>query len=174
VTAHVRGLLRPYEGVSPSLGDDAFVADSAVVVGDVVVGPGSSIWYGAVLRGDVMPIRVGARSNIQDLTMVHGTTGLAASSIGDEVTVGHRVILHGCTIHDRVLVGMGAIVLDLAVIESDVVVGAGSLVTPRSRLESGWLYLGSPAKKVRRLTEADRGMIEEGWRAYAHLAVRHR
>ena len=121
-----------------------------------------------------MPIRVGARSNIQDLTMVHGTTGLAASSIGDEVTVGHRVILHGCTIHDRVLVGMGAIVLDLAVIESDVVVGAGSLVTPRSRLESGWLYLGSPAKKVRRLTEADRGMIEEGWRAYAHLAVRHR
>ena len=85
-----------------------------------------------------------------------------------------RVILHGCTIHDRVLVGMGAIVLDLAVIESEVVVGAGSLVTPRSRLESGWLYLGRPAKKVRRLTEADRGMIEEGWRAYAHLAARHR
>jgi carbonic anhydrase/acetyltransferase-like protein (isoleucine patch superfamily) len=174
VSAHVRGLVRAYAGAAPSFGDDAFVADTACVVGDVVVGAGSSVWYGAVLRGDVMPIRVGARSNVQDLTMVHGTTGLAASTIGDEVTVGHRVILHGCTIADRVLVGMGAIVLDLAVVESDVVIGAGALVTPRSRLESGWLYLGSPARKARRLTDGDRAMIEEGWRAYALLAVGHR
>ena len=174
MNAHVRGLVRAFEGVTPFFGDDAFVADTAAVMGDVVVGAGSSIWYGTVLRGDVMPVRVGARSNLQDLTMVHGTTGLAATTIGDEVTVGHRVVLHGCTIHDRVLVGMGSIVLDLAVIESDVIVGAGSLVTPRSRLESGWLYLGSPAKKVRRLTDADRAMIDEGWRAYVHLAVGHR
>lgn len=174
MSAYVRGLVRPFAGVTPELGDEAFVADTAVVVGDVVVGAGSSIWYGAVLRGDVMPIRIGARSNIQDLTMVHGTTGLAATTLGDEVTVGHRVILHGCTIADRVLVGMGAIVLDLAVVEPDVVIGAGALVTPRSRLESGWLYLGSPAKKVRRLGDGDRAMIKEGWRAYAHLAVGHR
>jgi len=170
----VSGLVRAFGGVTPSLGEGAFLAETAAVIGDVALGPGSSIWYGSVLRGDVAPIRVGARSNIQDLSMVHGTTGLSSTTLGDEVTVGHRVILHGCTIGDRVLVGMGSIVLDLAVIETDVVLGAGSLVTPRSRLESGWLYLGSPAKKVRRLNDADRAMIEEGWRAYVHLAARHR
>ena len=174
MSAHLRGVVRAYQGVAPTFGDDAFVADTATVIGDTFVGAGSSVWYGAVLRGDVMPIRLGARSNIQDLSIVHGTTGLAATTIGDEVTVGHRVVLHGCTVSDRVLVGMGSIVLDLAVIESDVVLGAGSLVTSRSRLESGWLYLGSPAKKARRLTDADRAMIDEGWRAYALLAVGHR
>lgn len=174
MTAQLRGVVRPYRGVAPTFGADAFVADTATVIGDVVVGTGSSVWYGAVLRGDVMPIRVGARSNVQDLSVVHGTTGLAATTIGDEVTVGHGVVLHGCTISDRVLVGMGSIVLDLAVLETDVVLGAGSLVPPRSRLESGWLYLGRPAKKVRPLTDADRGMIEEGWRAYVELAGHHR
>lgn len=173
MSAHLRGLVRGYEGTTPTFAEGAFLADTAVAVGDVVVGEGSSVWYGAVLRGDVAPIRIGARSNIQDLSMVHGTTDLSSTTVGDEVTVGHRVILHGCTLGDRVLVGMGAIVLDLAVIESDVVLGAGALVTPRSRLESGWLYLGSPAKKVRRLNEADRAMIEAGWRAYAQLAVTH-
>ena len=168
------GLVRAFGGVTPTLAEGAFLAETAAVIGDVALGPGSSIWYGSVLRGDVAPIRVGARSNIQDLSMVHGTTGLSSTTLGDEVTVGHRVILHGCTIGDRVLVGMGSIVLDLAVIETDVVLGAGSLVTPRSRLESGWLYLGSPAKKVRRLNDADRAMIEEGWRAYVDLAARHR
>ena len=168
------GIIRAFEGVTPSLGEGAFVAANAALLGDVVVGPGSSIWYGAVLRGDVAPIRIGARSNVQDISMVHGTTGLSSTTIGDEVTVGHRVILHGCTIADRVLVGMGAIVLDLAVIETDVVLGAGSLVTPRSRLESGWLYLGSPAKKVRRLNDGDRAMIHEGWMAYVDLSARHR
>lgn len=168
------GLVRAFEGVTPTLGDGAFVAETAAVIGDVVLGPGSSLWYGSVLRGDVAPIRIGARSNVQDLSMVHGTTGLSSTTLGEEVTVGHRVILHGCTIGDRVLVGMGSIVLDLAVIEADVVLGAGSLVTPRSRLESGWLYLGSPAKKVRRLNDADRAMIEEGWRAYVDLSTRHR
>ena len=168
------GLVRAFGGVTPTLGEGAFVAETAAVIGDVALGPGSSVWYGSVLRGDVAPIRVGARSNIQDLSMVHGTTNLSSTTLGDEVTVGHRVILHGCTIGDRVLVGMGSIVLDLAVIESDVVLGAGSLVTPRSRLESGWLYLGSPAKKVRRLNDADRAMIEEGWRAYVDLSTRHR
>lgn len=167
------GLVRAFEGVTPTLGAGAFVAETAAVIGDVVLGPGSSIWYGAVLRGDVAPIRIGARSNVQDLSMVHGTTGLSSITLGEQVTVGHRVILHGCTIGDRVLVGMGSIVLDLAVIETDVVLGAGSLVTPRSRLESGWLYLGSPAKKVRRLNDADRAMIEEGWRAYVDLSTRH-
>lgn len=172
--AHLRGVVRAYEGVTPAFGEGAFVADTASVIGDVVIGAQSTVWYGTVVRGDATPIRVGARTNLQDLTMVHGTTDLASTTVGDEVTVGHRVILHGCTVGDRVLVGMGSIVLDLAVIESDVVLGAGSLVPPRARLESGWLYLGSPAKKVRRLSDADRAMIEGGWRAYVHFAERHR
>jgi carbonic anhydrase/acetyltransferase-like protein (isoleucine patch superfamily) len=105
--------------------------------------------------------------------MVHTTTGSRRWCIGDEVTVGHRVILHGCTVHDRVLVGMGAIVLDLAVIESDVVIGAGSLVTPGMRLTAGHVYVGAPAKRVRALRDSDRAMIDAGWRAYVDLSKRH-
>ena len=164
--------MRAYDGRVPRV-DGAFLAETATVVGDVVVGEGSSIWYGAVLRGDVMPIRIGARSNIQDLTTVHGTTDLAATTVGDEVTVGHRVVLHGCSVGDRVLVGMGSVVLDLAEVGSDVILGAGSLVPPRAKLESGWLYLGSPAKKIRPLGAADRKMIEAGWRSYVELAARY-
>jgi carbonic anhydrase/acetyltransferase-like protein (isoleucine patch superfamily) len=120
-----------------------------------------------------MPIRVGARSNVQDNSVVHITTNVAGTVIGEEVTVGHRVILHACTVGDRVLVGMGAIVLDEAVVEREVVIGAGSLVPPRARLQSGFLYLGSPAKKVRALRDGDYAMIEEGWRAYVDLGHRH-
>lgn len=173
MSAVVRGVVRPYGGRAPRFGDGAFVADTASVVGDVELGEGSSVWYGAVLRGDVAPIRVGARSNVQDNSVVHATTDLSTAVIGDEVTVGHRVILHGCTVGDRVLVGMGSIVLDLAVIEHDVVLGAGSLVPPRARLASGSLYLGSPAKRVRPLRDEDRAMIEAGWRSYVELAPRH-
>lgn len=173
MSGRVRGLVRAFEGVSPRLADGCFVADGAVIVGDVTLGPQSSVWYNAVLRGDVMPIRVGARSNLQDLATVHVTTDLSTTVIGDEVTVGHRAILHGCEVADRVLIGMGAVVLDLAVIESDVVLAAGALVPPKARLESGFLYVGSPAKKARALTERDRAMIEEGWRAYVDLGARH-
>ncbi len=173
MSGRVRGVVRAFEGVEPRLAEGCFVADGAVIVGDVTLGPQSSVWYNAVLRGDVMPIRVGARTNLQDLAMVHVTTGLSTTVIGDEVTVGHRAILHGCEVADRVLIGMGAVVLDLAVIESDVVLAAGALVPPRARLESGYLYVGSPAKKSRALTERDRAMIEEGWRAYVDLGARH-
>lgn len=173
VSAKIRGLVRAYEGRLPAFERDVFVADGASIVGDVVIGEGSSVWYGTVLRGDVMPIRVGRRTNLQDLTAVHGTTDLSSTTLGDEVTVGHRVVLHGCTVHDRVLVGMGSIVLDLAVVESDVVIGAGSLVAPRSRLESGYLYLGSPVKRIRPLRDEDRAMIETGWKSYVDLAARH-
>lgn len=169
----VRGVVRAFEDIHPQLHDGVFVADTATVVGDVVIGEQSSVWYGAVLRGDTMPIRVGRRSNIQDLSVVHITTDVAGTRIGDEVTVGHRVLLHACTIHDRVLVGMGAIVLDEAVVESDVVIGAGSLVPPRARLESGYLYLGSPVRRVRALRDGDRALIEGGWRAYVDLGRRH-
>ena len=173
MSPRVRGLVRPFEDLHPTLADDAFVAEGAVVVGDVVLGAQASVWYGTVLRGDTMPIRVGARSNVQDNAVVHITTNVAGTVIGEEVTVGHRVILHACTVGDRVLVGMGAIVLDEAVVEREVIIGAGSLVPPRARLQSGFLYLGSPAKKIRTLRDGDHAMIEEGWRAYVDLAVRH-
>lgn len=169
----VRGVVRPYEGRAPELGSEVFVADTAVVLGDVVLGDSSSVWYGAVLRGDVMPIRVGRRSNIQDGSVVHATTDVSTTVLGDEVTVGHRVVLHGCQIGDRVLVGMGAIVLDNAVVEPDVVIGAGTLVPPRMRLSSGYLYLGAPAKRVRPLGDAERAMIVAGWTSYVDLARRH-
>lgn len=166
--------VRAFRGVLPEVAADAFIADTARVIGDVVLAEGASVWYGAVLRGDVAPIRIGRRTNIQDLTMVHATTDLSTTTLGDEVTVGHRVVLHGCTIGDRVLVGMGSIVLDLADVGSDVVIGAGSLVPPRMKLESGWLYLGSPAKRVRPLREADHEMIRVGWQSYVMLAEGHR
>ncbi|MBI5516478.1 MAG: gamma carbonic anhydrase family protein [Deltaproteobacteria bacterium] len=167
-------IVRPLGPHTPILAESAFVADTAAVLGEVELGEDSSVWYGCVLRGDVGLLKVGRRTNIQDLTVCHATTDHSSMVLGDEVTVGHRVILHGCTVHDRVLVGMGSIVLDLAVLESDVVLGAGSLVPPKARLESGWLYLGNPARKVRRLTDTDRAMIETGWRSYVELARRHR
>jgi carbonic anhydrase/acetyltransferase-like protein (isoleucine patch superfamily) len=166
-------LLLPFEGRRPKLAPDVFVAPNATVIGDVEMGAQSSVWFGSVVRGDVMPIRIGARSNIQDLSVVHVTTDLAGCTVGDEVTVGHRVILHGCTIGDRVLVGMGSIVLDLAVIESDVVLAAGSLVTPRTRLPAGHLCMGSPARPVRPLRDAEREMIQQGWRAYVELGAKY-
>lgn len=167
------GLVLPYQGALPRIDPRAFVAQTATVIGDVTIGAESSVWFGSVVRGDMMPIRVGARTNVQDLSVVHVTTDVAGCTIGDEVTVGHRVILHACTVGDRVLVGMGSIVLDLAVIESDVVLAAGSLVTPRTRLPSGYLCMGSPAKPVRPLRDSDRAMIEQGWRAYIEAASRY-
>jgi carbonic anhydrase/acetyltransferase-like protein (isoleucine patch superfamily) len=164
-----RGLVLPFMDKCPLIDPTAFIAEQSTVVGDVVIGPESSIWFNTTVRADQMPIRIGARSNVQDNCVVHVTTDVAGTVIGDEVTVGHRVILHACTIGNRVLVGMGSIVLDLAVIEDDVLLAAGSLVTPRTVLPSGWLCRGSPAKPVRPLEERERTMIRQGWTAYTEL-----
>jgi carbonic anhydrase/acetyltransferase-like protein (isoleucine patch superfamily) len=166
--------LYPYEGQLPRVAGTAFVAPTASVVGDVEVGEHSSIWYGAVLRGDVQPIRVGPRTSVQDNSVVHATTGLVPTLIGADCTVGHAVILHGCTIMDRVLVGMGSIVLDEAVIESDVILGAGSLVTARSRIPAGHLAFGRPAKAVRPLTEAERESIRSAAAHYVENTAKYR
>jgi carbonic anhydrase/acetyltransferase-like protein (isoleucine patch superfamily) len=174
MSAVVRGLVRPLASLTPVLGARSFVAEHASVLGAVTLGDDASVWYGAVLRGDVAPIRIGQRSNIQDLTVIHATQDLSATVIGDDVTVGHRVVLHGCTVGDHVLVGMGSIVLDLAVIERDVVLAAGSLVPPRARLESGYLYVGSPARRVRPLRSDDLAMIDAGAQGYVALAAMHR
>ncbi|MCE3008605.1 MAG: gamma carbonic anhydrase family protein [Bacteroidetes bacterium] len=149
----MKALLKSLRGHSPQVHPTAFVAETAVLIGQVQVGEGSSIWYNTVLRGDVNAIRVGARSNIQDGAVVHCTYQHTETHIGDEVTIGHLAMIHGCTIHSHVLVGMSCTVLDQAVIEPDVILGAGSLVLQRQVLESGHLYAGSPARKLRKLSE---------------------
>lgn len=173
-------MIRPFDGIQPTIPASAFVDDSAVVIGDVALGEDTSVWPTAVIRGDVNRIRIGARTSIQDGSVVHAThdgpytPGGASTTIGDDVTVGHKVILHACTIHDRVLVGMGAIVMDKAVVEADVIIGAGSLVPPGKVLESGYLYVGSPVKKVRPLTEKEKEQLVYSAGYYVKLARRYR
>lgn len=166
--------LYPYRGVLPRVDPSCFVAPTAAVIGDVEVGAGSSLWFGAVLRGDVMPIRVGARTSIQDNCVVHATGGWCETRVGDECTVGHSVVLHGCTVGDRVLVGMGSIVLDEAELGADVILGAGSLVTARTKIPPGVLAMGRPAKVVRELTGEERARIVEAAKAYAELVADYR
>ncbi|MDX1592152.1 MAG: gamma carbonic anhydrase family protein, partial [Balneolaceae bacterium] len=138
---------------SPRFDESVFIAPSADVIGDVTFGPESSVWFNATIRGDVNWIEIGSQSNIQDNASVHVTHQTCPTSIGNEVTVGLNAMVHGCTILVRVLIGIHSTILDRAVIESDVIVAAGSLVPPGKRLESGYMYMGSPVKKVRALTE---------------------
>jgi len=163
-----------YGGTSPRLAPTAWVAPGAVVVGDVEIGEGSSIWFQSVVRGDVNRIRIGARTNVQDLSMVHVTGGTHPTIVGDDVTVGHRVVLHGCTVKDRCLVGIGAILLDGAVVEEESMVGAGALVPPGMVVPSGKLVLGSPAKVKRDLTAEERAFFLSSASRYAGYAARYR
>src|SRR3984957_16722589 len=158
------------KGVRPTLGRDVFVADNATVIGDVHLGDGASVWFGAVLRGDYYPIRVGARSNLQDNVVVHITAGHASTSIGDDVTVGHSAVIHGCTIGSRVLVGMGSIVLDGAVIGDDSFIAAGSLVTPRTVIPARSFVLGRPARVVREARPEELEAIRGAHTLYASYA----
>jgi carbonic anhydrase/acetyltransferase-like protein (isoleucine patch superfamily) len=146
-------MLRPYRGQWPQLDASVFVDQSAQVIGDVAVGPESSIWMNCVVRGDVHRIRIGARTNVQDGTVVHVMRGTHPTTIGDAVTIGHGALIHGCTIEDRVLVGMGAIVLNGAVIGSDSIVAAGSLVTEGAVIPPRSLVMGSPGKVRRALSD---------------------
>ena len=171
--------IRSYTGIQPVIGQRVYMDESAVVIGKVTLADDASLWPMAVARGDVNSISVGARSNIQDLSLLHVThdgpysPGGVALRIGADVTVGHKCILHACSIGDRCLIGMGSIVMDAAVVESDVLLGAGSLVSPGKRLESGFLYRGSPAQKVRPLTDAEREMLLYSARHYVHLKERY-
>jgi carbonic anhydrase/acetyltransferase-like protein (isoleucine patch superfamily) len=156
---------QPYRGIHPTLEQGVYIHPTAVVIGDVVLGRDVSIWPMAVVRGDVNYIRIGARSNVQDGSVLHVTRPYPGSAagwpllIGEDVVIGHNVTVHGCSIGNRVLVGIGAIVLDGAVVEDEVLIGAGSVVTPGKRLAAGGLYLGNPARRVRELTEAERARI---------------
>ncbi len=154
-------MLRSYKGVSPRVDATAYVDVSAQVIGDVGIGAESSVWMNAVVRGDVHWIRIGARSNVQDGTVVHVMNGTHPTAIGDDVTIGHAAVVHGCTIGDRVLVGMGAILLNGATVGSDSIVAAGSLLTEESRFPARSLVMGSPAKIRRQLTDAEVASILE-------------
>ena len=140
---------------SPQFDDTVFVAPSADIIGDVTFGTESSVWFNVTIRGDVNWIAIGDRTNIQDNSSVHVTNQTYPTSIGNDVTIGHNAMVHGCTIHDRVLIGIQSTVLDGAVVHSDVILAAGSLVPPGKVLESGYLYMGSPAKKTRKLTDEE-------------------
>lgn len=154
--------VRDYNGISPKIHESCLVDPTAVIIGDVEIGVDCSIWPLVVIRGDMHRIRIGERSSIQDGSVLHITHAGPYNPdgfpliIGSDVTVGHQAMLHGCTIHDRVLIGMKAMVMDGAVVESEVIVGAGALVPPGKVLESGYLYTGSPAKKVRELSEKEK------------------
>ncbi|MBN2751768.1 MAG: gamma carbonic anhydrase family protein [Rhodospirillaceae bacterium] len=166
-------IILPYKGVSPEIHGSVFVAPGASVLGDVVIGEDSNIWFSCVLRGDVDVIRIGKRSNIQDGTMVHLSRN-APTIIGDDVTVGHGAILHGCTLEDRAFVGMGATVLDGAVVEKAGMLGAGALLTQGKRVPSGQLWAGSPARFLRNLTEEEiEGFAPHAW-AYVELARQYK
>ena len=168
------GPIFPYKDKAPQLDASVFVAPTASVIGDIHVGAESSIWYGTVLRGDVMAIRIGARTSIQDNSVVHATGGWAETVVGDEVTVGHSVILHGCRVGSRVLVGMGSIVLDDAEIGEGTLIGAGSLVTARTKIPPGVLAHGRPCKVARDLKPEELEKILEAARLYVQYGREHR
>ena len=164
-------IIIPFKGVLPRIAADAYVADNATIIGDVEIGPGSNIWFGCVLRGDVNVIRIGARSNIQDGTVVHVSTGGQGTHVGDGVTVGHMALLHDCTIQSHAFVGMKACVLDKACIESGAMLAAGGLLTGGKRIPSGELWAGNPAKLLRPLEEKDQAMILKSAQRYCDLAA---
>lgn len=162
-----------FQDHTPTVGDGTWVAPDAWVIGDCSVAEGVSIFFGAVLRGDIEPIRVGRGTNIQEGALLHTSTGLTACIVGDEVTVGHRAIIHGCTVGHRCIIGMGATILDGAVIEDHCLLGANSLVTMNTRIPAGSLALGSPAKVVRALTQAELAHLAESAAHYQKLGAQY-
>ncbi|MCG9698373.1 gamma carbonic anhydrase family protein [Shewanella sp. Isolate11] len=167
--------IRSYKGISPQFDNSVYIDEACVLVGDISLESDASIWPLVAARGDVNQIKIGKRSNVQDGTVLHVTRKSPARPeghpllIGDDVTIGHKAMLHGCTIGNRILVGMGAIILDGAILEDDVILGAGSLVPPGKVLQSGYLYVGSPAKQIRKLTEAELAFLPQSADNYVRL-----
>lgn len=166
--------VRAFKGIHPRIHPSAFVEDSAQVIGDVEIGEDSSIWFNTVVRGDVHHIRIGARTNIQDLSMVHVLKDRSPTVIGDDVTVAHHVVLHGCAIGNRVLIGMGAVIMDDVEVGDDCLVAAGSLVTPGTKIPPGTLAMGSPARIKRSLTEDEHALVTSRAKNYVRYAREHR
>jgi carbonic anhydrase/acetyltransferase-like protein (isoleucine patch superfamily) len=167
-------IIKPYQGKKPDLAPDVFVAQGAVIIGDVKIGAGSSIWYNTVIRGDVGSVTVGKNTNIQDLCLLHMTTDISDLIIGDEVTVGHRAVLHGCTIEDRCLIGMGAVILDNAVIGAGSVVASGSVVTEKTLIPANSFVAGMPARVKKTVPEGGLSPSTRIAHRYRDLAREHR
>jgi carbonic anhydrase/acetyltransferase-like protein (isoleucine patch superfamily) len=151
--ANVHPLIKTVNGKSPQLGKDCYIAENATLVGDIVCGDQCSFWFNAIVRGDVHFIKMGNKVNVQDGAIIHCTYQKAPTTIGNNVSIGHRAIVHGCTIHDNVLIGMGAIVMDHCVIESGSIIAAGSVVLENTKVEAGSIYAGIPAKKVKSISK---------------------
>ena len=167
-------LILPFDGKSPVIARDAYVAPNASLIGDIEIGEEASIWFGAVLRGDVGRIRIGARSNVQDLSMIHMTDGETDTIVGEDVTVGHSVVLHGCTVGDRCLIGMGSLLLDHVVVGEDSLIAAGTLLTSRTVIPPRSLVRGRPGKVIREVTPEEMAMGIEGARHYVEMARKYR
>ncbi|BBH43574.1 gamma carbonic anhydrase family protein [Pseudomonas sp. KU43P] len=171
--------IRSFQQHTPKVAARAFVDRSAVVLGDVEIGEDSSVWPLTVIRGDMHRIRIGARTSVQDGSVLHITHAGPFNPdgfpliIGDEVTIGHKVMLHGCTLGSRILVGMGSTIMDGAIVEDEVIIGAGSLVPPGKRLESGYLYVGSPVKQARPLSDKERAFFPYSASNYVKLKDQH-
>ena len=150
-------LIYPIKGISPSIGKNTFIAENATIVGDVVMGDNCSVWFNAVIRGDVHSIRIGNNVNIQDCAVIHCTYQKHSVTIGNNVSIAHRAIIHGCTIHDNVLIGMGSVVMDGVVVESNSIIAAGAVVSQNTLVESGSIFAGVPAKKIKSI---DKSLLE--------------
>lgn len=168
------GLIFPYQGSNPSIAEDAFIAPNATIIGDVVIGVESGIWFNCLLRGDVNEIRVGERTNIQDGTIVHVSGQGQGTYIGDDITIGHMALIHACTLEDGCFIGMKATVMDGAVVQSGAMVAAGALVPPGKRIPAGQLWAGTPARFLRDLGAADLEIISQTSPHYVKLAHRYR
>jgi carbonic anhydrase/acetyltransferase-like protein (isoleucine patch superfamily) len=145
-------IIKPLRGITPTIGENCFLAENAVIIGETTLGNNCSVWYGAVLRGDVHYIKIGNNVNIQDNAVIHATFQKSPTNIGNNVSIAHGAIVHGCTIHDNVLIGMNAVVLDDAIIHSNSIIAAGAVVTKGTVVESGTVYAGSPARKIKEMS----------------------
>lgn len=167
-------VILPFRGIWPKIHPSAFIAMGAVIIGDVEIGPEANIWFGCVVRGDVNSIRIGARTNIQDNSVVHVTRKTGPTQIGAGVTIGHHAVLHACTLEDDCFIGMGAVVLDDAVVEQGGMLAAGALLAPRKRVASGELWAGNPARLFRPMNEAERAFLPISAQNYVDLAAEYR
>jgi len=164
------GVILPYRGVKPSIHKRAFIAQNATIIGDAIIGEDSGVWYGCVVRGDVNEIRIGKRTNIQDLSMIHCAELGQGTYLGDDITVGHSAVLHACTIEDNAFIGIQACVMDDCLIEKEAMVAAGALVTPGKVVKSGEVWAGRPAKKLRDINDQDLEFFAINRARYARLA----
>jgi carbonic anhydrase/acetyltransferase-like protein (isoleucine patch superfamily) len=167
---HPGAIILPYLGIHPTIHPDAFIAPGAVVIGDVHIGAESSVWFGCVIRGDVNSIRIGARTNIQDGTVIHVTRKTGPTSIGSGITIGHRVLIHAATIHDNAFIGMGSTLLDFATVESGGFLAAGAMLTSYKTIPTGQMWAGNPAKPFRPLKQAEIDFIPVSAQNYVDSA----